>query len=58
MSEMESITAGERENTYRFLASLYLKPPSDSVIAMIKDGSILSAITANEESNAGLSILF
>lgn len=53
MSEMESITAGERENTYRFLASLYLKPPSDSIIAMIKDGSILSAITANEESNTG-----
>ncbi|MDP2276735.1 MAG: molecular chaperone TorD family protein [Nitrospirota bacterium] len=50
---MESITACERENTYRFLASLYLKPPSDSIIAMIKDGSILSAITANEESNAG-----
>lgn len=52
MSEMEIITAGERENTYRFLASLYLKPPSDSIIAMIKDGSILSAIATNEESNA------
>jgi len=49
VSEMESITAGERENTYRFLASLYLKPPSDFVIAMIKDGSILSAITCEEK---------
>ena len=48
MSEMETIAAGERENTYRFLASLYLKPPSDAVIAMIKDGSILSAITSEE----------
>lgn len=48
MSEMETIAAGERENTYRFLASLYLKPPSDSVIAMIKDGSILSVITYEE----------
>lgn len=52
MSEMETITAGERENTYKFLASLYLKPPSDSLIAMIKDGSILSAITVKEEGDA------
>ena len=48
MSEIETIAAGERENTYRFLASLYLKPPSESVIAMIKDRSILSAITCEE----------
>jgi len=48
---METIAAGERQNTYRFLASLYLKPPSDSVIAMIKDGGILSVI-ACEESGA------
>lgn len=48
MSEIETIAAGERQNTYRFLAGLYLKPPSDVVIAMIKDGSILSAITCEE----------
>ncbi|RJQ52162.1 MAG: hypothetical protein C4526_08700 [Nitrospiraceae bacterium] len=38
---MEAITAGERETTYGFLAALLLKPPTDSFVAMIKDGSIL-----------------
>ena len=42
MSEIEAITAAERERTYRFLANLCLNPPSDSLIAMIKDRSILS----------------
>ena len=42
MSEIEAITAAERERTYRFLANLCLNPPSNSLIAMIKDRSILS----------------
>jgi TorA maturation chaperone TorD len=42
VSEIEAITAVERERTYRFLANLCLNPPSDSLIAMIKDRSILS----------------
>lgn len=42
MSEIETVAAGEREALYRFLSSLYLRPLSDSLIAMIKDKSILS----------------
>ena len=38
----EHNTAGERERTYKFLSSLCLKPPSDSLISMIEDGSILT----------------
>ena len=48
MSEFEAITAGERERAYRFLAGLCLKPPSDSLIDMIKDGTILSVFQDNE----------
>jgi len=49
VSELEAIEAGERERTYSFLASLCLKPPSDSLISMIKDGSILSVFQDNDE---------
>lgn len=38
----ETIVARERERTYKFLSALCLKPPSDSLISMIEDGSILS----------------
>ncbi|MEW6410052.1 MAG: molecular chaperone TorD family protein [Nitrospirota bacterium] len=41
---VESVIAGERERTYRFLSNLCLKPPSDSLISMIEDGSILSVV--------------
>lgn len=43
MGETEIIAAADRERTYRFIAGLCLQPPSDSLIAMIKDGSILAA---------------
>ncbi|MEW6739680.1 MAG: TorD/DmsD family molecular chaperone [Nitrospirota bacterium] len=54
MSEFEAITAGERERTYRFLSGLCLKPPSDSLIAMIRDGSILSVFQDNYEDGEGI----
>lgn len=37
----KSTITEEREKTYRFLAGICLKPPSDSLIDMIKDKSIL-----------------
>lgn len=54
MSELEAITAAERERTYRFLAGLCLKPPSDSLVAMIKDGSILSVFHEDDENGDGI----
>ncbi|HAK89055.1 MAG: hypothetical protein A2077_03105 [Nitrospirae bacterium GWC2_46_6] len=54
VSELEAITAGERERTYRFLSGLCLKPPSDSLITMIKDGSILSVFQDNYEDGEGI----
>lgn len=43
MNELDELTiAEERENAYGFLAGLCLKPPSDSLIEQIKDGSILT----------------
>ena len=53
MNENRSVTAGERENTYRFLAALCLAPPSDALISMIRDRSVLSAI-ADEASHLSL----
>lgn len=49
MSEIETLTAEEREKAYRFLAGLCLKPPLDSLIAMIREGSILSVIPEDSE---------
>ena len=40
---MYPTSAREREHHYRVLASLYLRPPSDALLGMIRDGSILSA---------------
>ena len=42
MSEKDIIAAGDRERTYGFFAGLCLQPPSDAVIDMIRDGSIVS----------------
>ena len=53
MNEKRSVTAGERENTYRFLAALCLAPPSDALISMIRDRSVLSVI-ADEASHLSL----
>jgi TorA maturation chaperone TorD len=58
VSELEAITAGERERTYRFLASLCLKPPSDSLISMIKDGSILSIFQAGFQEDSGEAVSY
>lgn len=51
MEETEELTiAEEREKIYRFLSSLCLKPPSDSILSMIRDGSIYSAVHADPQS--------
>ncbi|MBZ0155325.1 MAG: molecular chaperone TorD family protein [Alphaproteobacteria bacterium] len=42
MSGNEKDIAEERERTYTFLAGLCLKAPSDLLVDMIRDGSILS----------------
>jgi TorA maturation chaperone TorD len=39
------MAAWDREQQYRFLASLYLRPPSESLVGMIRDGSMLSVFT-------------
>lgn len=45
----ESARTQVREMTYRFLSGLCLKPPSDSMIDMIRDGSILSLFQDDDE---------
>ena len=45
----EATIVNERESTYRFLAGLCLKPPSDSLIDMVKDRSILSLFQDDAE---------
>ncbi len=54
MGESEISAAGDREGTYRFFANLCLKPPSDSLVDMIRDGSILSALQENGRGRADL----
>jgi len=39
-----AVTAGEREDIYRFLSTLCLRPPSDALISMIREGSVLSSV--------------
>lgn len=50
----EQKTAGEREKMYKFLSSLCLKPPSDSVISMIEDRSILAGLESGIKGYAEL----
>ena len=50
----EQNTAEEREKMYKFLSSLCLKPPSDSVISMIEDGSILTGLEGDIKGYAEL----
>ncbi|MBI4686718.1 MAG: molecular chaperone TorD family protein [Nitrospirae bacterium] len=38
------LSAEERGRTYRFLSSLCLKPPSDYILSMIREGRILSLV--------------
>ncbi|TAN45147.1 MAG: hypothetical protein EPN22_03900 [Nitrospirae bacterium] len=52
MDEFETVAAGEREDVYRFLAGLYLRPPSDSLIEVIRDGSISKVFQGNDEMSA------
>ena len=53
---MRPTSASEREHQYRFLASLYLRPPSESLLGMIRDGSIVPAFAGGpgEEGPADL----
>jgi len=44
MDKDRAVTAGEREDIYRFLSTLCLRPPSDALISMIREGSILSSL--------------
>jgi TorA maturation chaperone TorD len=46
----ESVVAGERWRTYKFLSGLCLKPPSGSLISILKDGSILSVFKDYKDS--------
>lgn len=50
----EQNTSGEREKMYKFLSSLCLKPPSDSVISMIRDRSILAGLESGIKGYAEL----
>ena len=42
---MNPTSAREREQHYRFLARLYLRPPSGALLRALRDGSILPAST-------------
>lgn len=44
MDKDRAIVAAERENIYRCLAALCLSPPTDALISMIREGSILPPI--------------
>jgi TorA maturation chaperone TorD len=53
MDEAAIIAAGERESVYRFFADLCLNPPSDSLVDMVRDGSILSVFQGYDDGAAG-----
>lgn len=57
MDEAEIISAEERERTYGFFADLCLNPPSDSLVEMVKDGSIVSVFQGEQEEDRGLAWL-
>jgi TorA maturation chaperone TorD len=57
MDEAAIIAAAERESAYGFFADLCLNPPSDSLVDMVKDGSILSVFQDDDEGGAGLAWL-
>ncbi|MEW6714429.1 MAG: molecular chaperone TorD family protein [Nitrospirota bacterium] len=44
-----TITAGERAETYRFFAGLCLKPPSENLISMIRDRSIITELKIEKD---------
>lgn len=52
MSELAAVAAGEREDIYRFLSGLYLRPPSDALLEIILDGSITTIFRDDEEMSA------
>ena len=52
MGELEAVATGEREDIYRFLSGLYLRPPSDALIGMILDGSLTAVFREDEEMSA------
>lgn len=52
MSELAAVAAGEREDIYRFLSGLYLRPPSDALLESILDGSITTLFRDDEEMSA------
>jgi TorA maturation chaperone TorD len=45
----DHVLAEKRSKMYGFLASICLQPPSESLAAMIRDGSILKMFDANQE---------
>jgi len=52
VGEIEAVAAGEREDIYRFLSGLYLRPPSDPLLEMILDGGITTVFRDDEEMSA------
>ena len=52
MDKLAAVAAGEREDIYRFLSGLYLRPPSDPLLEMILDGSIITTFRDDEEMSA------
>ncbi len=52
MVELAAVAAGEREDIYRFLSGLYLRPTSDALLEIILDGSITTIFRDDEEMSA------
>jgi len=52
MNKDKTVQAYERENIYRLLSALCLRPPSDTLIDMIRKGSILSIFSCGEEGDS------
>lgn len=52
-----TITAGERAETYRFFAGLCIKPPSEGLVSMIRDKSILTEMKAEKSSKGHAGML-
>jgi TorA maturation chaperone TorD len=57
MDEAEIVSAEERERTYGFFADVCLNPPSDALVDMVKDGSIVSVFQSGQEGGEGLAWL-
>jgi putative dimethyl sulfoxide reductase chaperone len=58
VAQMVGSMTEHRENTYRFFAGLCLKAPSELVVGMIRDGSILSLFQRSDEAGASFTWMF